>query len=500
MTKKLRNGIVRTAALLTALFVIASLLPAAAPKPLTLSVVQAAPGEALSSGGPAIQAEAAVVMEVNSGAVLYAKNGTTAQPPISLTKLLTCLLAFENGTLTDSVSCSYTSIHGIGSSVTRIGLVNEERLSLKDMLYAILVASADEASYAVAEYIGGKIDTFITMMNDRAKELGCVNSNFVNALGTASEDHYSCAYDLALIASELTKFSEFYQIASSKWYEIPATNKNESRIIAQTHAFLRQTKKYEYAIAGKSGGSLNNSYSLCTYAEKNGMQLVAIILGSPTNDGAYDDTVSILNYAFENYRVYDLLDAESQMSDTYNALFGSCPMFSHGTNEFVYTNDNATLVLPNGADITQVTKSIEYYDVEEYVHGENMIGAVLYQYQGQQIGKTQIIFNNPEFPMSQEEFDAVWPKFLIPPSTLASQGGSGTNTETVTPTPDATPAATPGDGEYTDASQDSVKVQNRRAKILAVTLFAVLFLASLTVIYIAVPMRRRKKNRRRARH
>lgn len=498
MTKKLRNRILQAAALLTSLFVIASLLPSAALKPLTLSAAQAAPGEALTSGGPAIQAEAAVVMEVNSGAVLYAKNSTAAQPPVSLTKLLTCLLAFENGTLTDSVSCSYTSIHGIGSAVTRVGLVYEERLSLKDMLCAILVASADEASYAVAEHIGGKIGAFITMMNERAEELGCVNSNFTNALGAAAEDHYSCAYDLALIASELSKFPEFYQIAGLKWYEIPATNKNEARVIAQTHAFLRQTKKYEYAIAGKSGGSLNNAYSLCTYAEKNGMQLVAVILGSPSNDAAYDDTVSILNYAFEKYQVYDLLDAESQMSDTYNALFGSCPMFSHGTDELVYTNDNASLVLPNGADIKQVTKSVVYYDIEEYIHGENVIGAVLYQYQGQQIGKTQIIFNNPEFPMSQAEFDAVWPKFLIPPSTLASQGGSGANTEAVTPTP----TATPGAGEKNDSSDasETVTVQNRKAKLFSVTLFTVLFLVSLTVIYIVLPMQRRRKNRRRARH
>ncbi len=447
---------------------------------------------ALRADGPEIQAEAAVVMEINSGAVLYAKNSTAAMPPASLTKLLTSLLAFENASLTDTVTCSYTSIHGIGSGVTRVGLVSEERLSLKDMLYAILVASADEASYAVGEHVGGKMDTFLSMMQERAQSLGCVNSHFSNAYGAAADDHYSCAYDLALIASALGKFPAFYEMAGSKWYEIPATNKNEARILAQTHAFLRQTKTYEYAIAGKTGGSVNNTYSLCTYAENNGMQLVAILLGSPTNDAAYDDTISILNYAFENYRLFDLLDAESQMSSTYTALFGSCPMFSAGSHELVYTSDSASLVLPNGADISQVTKSIEYYDVKEYVHGENIIGSVVYRYNGQPVGKTSIIFNNPEYPMSQEDFNAVWPLFLIPPSSLATQGGEGMQT---TPSePDAAPE------KQEDPADTAAQKTNRKAMILSFGLFAVLYLTSLTVIYIVVPMQRKKKYRRRARH
>ncbi len=437
-------------------------------------------------------------MEVHSGAVLYSKEAAAKADPISLTKLMTCLLAFEKGTMTDSVSCSYTSIHGIGKQVTRVGLVYEERLPLKEMLYAILVASADEASYAVGEYLGGgKLSQCLTMMNERAASLGCINTNFANSYGAVKEDHYSCAYDLALIASELCRFPLFYQIAGSKWYEIPATNKNQARIIAQTHAFIRQTKKYDYATAGKTGGSGDSGYALCTYAEKNGMQLVAIVLGSPDSDTAYDDSVAILNYGFENYKVFDLKAAESQMSDTYNALFGSCPMFSYGNGEMVYINDNASLVLPSGGDISRVTKTIEYYDVPEYVHGENVIGAVLYQYDDLRVGKSQIIFNNPEFPISQAEFDALWPKFLIPPSSLPSQGG---NLEIPPGEAEKKPTESIPLSKEEKAQQKAANAKNKQAKILSLSIFCLLFFASLIIIYIAVPSKLRQKHRRRAMH
>lgn len=485
-------------ALILSILTVIAMLPAASPS-IFPKEAQAA-GEPLLPGGPALQSKAAVVMEVHSGAVLYAKNATSKEAPISLTKLMTCLLALEKGNMTDSVPCSYTSIHGIGTKVTRVGLVYEERMSLKDMLYAILVASADEATYAVGEYLdGGKESKCITMMNERATALGCIGTNFTNTYGAAKENHYSCAYDLALIASELCKFPLFYQIAGSKWYELPATNKNAARVIAQTHAFIRQTKKYDYATAGKTGGSGDDGYALCTFAEKNGMQLVSIVLGSPDNDTAYDDSIAILNYGFENYKVYDLKAAESQMSDTYNALFGSCPMFSYGDGEMVYINDNASLVLPVGGDISRVTKTIEYYGLPEYVHGENAIGAVLYQYDGLQVGKSQIIFNNPEFPISQEEFDAIWPKFLIPPANLASQGGDhtvkpGTN-ENGSPKPESKPIS-----KEEKAEQKAINAKNRQAKFLAAAIFSLLFFTSLVIIYITIPSKMRRKRRRRAMH
>ena len=123
-------------------------------------------------GGPSIGAKAAIVMEVGSGAVLYAKNAADSYAPMSLTKLMTALLALEKLDMTDTVKFSKKSIHSIGSSVTRIGLVEDETLSVLDTLYAMLVASADETAYALGEKMGGgKVDKFLPMMNERMKQL-----------------------------------------------------------------------------------------------------------------------------------------------------------------------------------------------------------------------------------------------------------------------------------------------------------------------------------------
>lgn len=454
--------------------------------------------EPILSGGPSIESKGAIVMEVYSGAVLYAKNGTDSLSPTSLTKLMTSLLAFERASLTDTVSCSYKSIHGIGSSVTRVGLEEDERMSVSDMLHAILVASADEATYALAEKVGGgNINTFLQLMNDRMAQLGGVNTTFTSATGTGGSDQTSCAYDIGLVACALARYPAFMKIAGLKWYELPATNLNEARVIAQTHKFIRQTLTYDYAKAGKSGGSdPNGRYSLCTYAERNGMTIVAIVLGSPSDSAAYDDTVSILNYAFENYEAFSLKKLQGQISDSYTGLFDDCPMFSQNETELVYTDEDSTVVLPLGADLTQISKSIEYFDVPEYVHGENVIGQVGYHYQGKIVGRSDIIFFNQEHPMSQEEFDAVWPKFLLPPSVLASQGGTGmpnTPDDTDDPEPEATVTPNP---EEPEEKQDSSK---SGARIGAIVLFILTFVICLIVIYVVLPYRQLKKNRRRRR-
>ncbi len=467
---------------------------------------QASTGDAILSGGPSIEAAAAVVMEVYSGAVLYSKNSTESHSPTSLTKLMTGLLAFEHAGMNDTVSCSYQAIHGIGSKVTRVGLEEDERMAVSDMLYAIMVASADEASYALGEEIGGTMKNFLSLMNSRMASLGGINTTFTSATGTDNTKQLSCAYDLGLIACELAHYPAFMKMASSKWYELPATNLNDARIIAQTHKFIRQTLTYEYAKAGKSGGvASDGTYSLCTYAEKDGMTLVAIVLGSPNDQAAYDDSVSILNYSFENYEVFSMKEAEGEISDSYTGLFTSCPMFSQSGTEIVYNDDNAAVVLPLNADLSQVTKSIEYFELPEYVHGENVIGCVRYRYMGQQVGKSNIIFFNKEFPMSQEEFDAVWPLFLIPPSSLASQGGTGL--PTVTPVPEAPNDSNPNDAngdsndknnDPNDANDDS-NDKKSSAKILAIVISSVIFLLCLAGIYVAYPYYRRKKNRQRTR-
>ena len=477
-------------------------------------------------GGPQIGAKYAVVMEVGSGAVLYSKNATESCSPMSLTKLLTALLALEKLSVTDTLSFSYQAIHGIGSNVTRVGIVENERITVQDGLYAMLVASADEVAYALGEKMGGgKIKNFYEMMNERVQALGGVNSDFSSATGTGGAKQTSCAYDLGLVACALSQYPLFNKIASSSWYEIPVTNLKESRMLAQTHAFIRKTKKYEYATAGKSGGQAEDkTYSLCTYAAREGMTVVAIVLGSPNSDSSYDDTVSIINYAFENYKAHAMKEIENAVNEDYSGLFDYCPMFDDGSGDLVYIDRNSTIVLPRGADPSTLTKTVEYNLPDEYVHGENVIGRVVYLYQGHRVGNAGILYNNPEFPMSQEEFDAVWPYFLIPPSMLPSLGGSGVVIDTsylipsVTPTPEVTPTPAEEDTPATVTSAPKptstplpapgTKTQaedatgflagwsiRAKARLLGGAIFAGLFLPCVIIIFIVLPRRHRRKNR-----
>ena len=469
-------------------------------------------------GGPSIGAKAAIVMEVGSGAVLYAKNAADSYAPMSLTKLMTALLTIEKLDMTDTVTFSKKSIHSIGSSVTRIGLVEDETLTVLDTLYAMLVASADETAYALGEKMGGgKVDKFLPMMNERMKELGGINTEFRTATGTGGTKQSSCAYDLGLVACELMKYPLFFKIASSKWYEVPATNLKEARMLAQTHAFIRKTKNYEYAIAGKTGGvSSSEGYALCTYAEKDGMTVVAIVLGCKSGDSCYDDTVTALNYVFENYKVYSIRSVESSVNASYTGLFESCPMFDDGTGDLVYIDPAAYVVLPHGTTPEVLSKTISYSIPDEYVHGENVIGHVSYFYSNRCVGNAAIIFNNPEFPMSQAEFEAVWPRFLVLPNMLPSQGGSGVVidnsllTANLSPIPTVDPAnasPTPVPPTPTPASDlviekkpetsgflPSVPVRTK-AWLLGGAIFLVTFVPCILVIFVFLPRRARRKNR-----
>ena len=455
---------------------------------------------AIQAGGPAISAKAGIVMEVHSGAVLFAKNATDSCAPMSLTKLMTALLVLENGTMSDTVKCSYTAINGIGSKVTRVGLVVDERVSVLDMLYASLVASADEATYALGEHVGGSSRKFIKMMNEKMAELGGVNTTFSSITGTGTTKQTSCAYDIGLVACELGCRADFMEIASVKWYKIPATNLKEARTIAQTHKFIRQTLKYNYAIAGKSGGQMpdNGGYNLCTYAEKDGMRLVAIVMGSSTDEAAYDDTITMLNYSFENYVCYSMKGAERLTNKDYAGFFDNCPMFTGKDHETVYTDASATIVVPHGADMTKLEKKIEYDIPEDYVHGPNVIGHLIYMYQGAQIGSTDILYYNEEYPLSQKDFNAVWPKYLLSPSLLESVGGPGTGTVVkLSGTKKATPTPTPRPKSVIRWEGTGKK----EAGIKAGVLFGGLFLVFLILIYIVLPMvtigRRSKKKLRR---
>lgn len=370
--------------------------------------------------GPSVYADAAIVMEVTTGLILFEKDIYTAYYPASITKVLTALLALENCSINELVTMSDAAEHNVDGS--RIGLVSGEQVTLRDAMYGMLLESANEVSYAIGEHVAAKVnhtsgsmEEFAALMNARVTELGGVNSHFVNSHGLHSTEHYTCAYDMALIGKEAIQYSEFRKIAGTRTYTIPPTNKNVARPLANHHRFIRKTLNYDYAIAGKTGGTTEALTTLITFAERDGLTLVAVVLHVDTAIHAYEDTINILNFAFENYSLYSIRETELNLELSFPSLFSQTASFSDAENSLVYIGQNSNVVLPNSANFSDATKTITYTPVEEFVHGDNVIGQISYQFAGKNIGYADIIYYNPDYPFTRAEFEARWPSYMIPP-------------------------------------------------------------------------------------
>lgn len=370
--------------------------------------------------GPSTYADAAIVMEVTTGLTLYEKNIYTAYYPASITKVLTALLALENCSMNEIVTMSDAAEHNVYGS--RIGLVSGEQVTLRDAMYGMLLESANEVSYAIGEHVAAKVnhssgsmEEFAALMNTRVKELGGVNSNFINSNGLHEAEHYTCAYDMALIGRAAIQYSDFRKIAGTRTYTIPPTNKNVARPLANHHRFIRKTLNYDYAVAGKTGGTTEALTTLITFAEKDGLLLVAVVLHVDTALHAYEDTINMLNFAFENYSLYSIRDTELNLELSFPPLFSQTAAFSDTENSLIHIGDNSNVVLPNSANFSDAAKTITYSPVEEFVHGDNIIGQISYQFAGKYIGFADIIYFNPDYPFTRAEFEALWPSYMIPP-------------------------------------------------------------------------------------
>jgi D-alanyl-D-alanine carboxypeptidase len=200
--------------------------------------------------GPKVSAEGAIVMEASTGLILYEKNIDKIYYPASITKILTALIAIENSSMGEIVTFSKNAIFDVELDSSRIGIDVGEQLTMQQCLYAILLESANEVTYAVAEHIGGTIENFAKMMNDKAKSIGVKNTNFTNPHGLPDNDHYTSPYDMALITREAMKNETFRKIFATRTYQIPPTNiQKETRYLRNHHRFvLKQEYRYDDCI------------------------------------------------------------------------------------------------------------------------------------------------------------------------------------------------------------------------------------------------------------
>lgn len=252
--------------------------------------------------GPKVVAETAILMDIDSGAILYAKGIDEKRAPASTTKIMTAMLAIEQVPFDTQITFT-DEVNNIEADSTHIGIKPGETLTMKDSAYAILLASANEVSSGVAEHIGGTVQAFVDSMNQRAKDLGCENTHFVNANGLYHEDHYTTARDLAMISCAAFQNETFREIIKTPYYIVPTTNiTNETRWLNNHHKMIFPDKPeyYEGCLGGKTGYTEKAGNTLVTYAERDGMRLVCVVLADINEH--YNDTKALFDYGFQNFQ------------------------------------------------------------------------------------------------------------------------------------------------------------------------------------------------------
>lgn len=338
--------------------------------------------------GPQIVSSAGIVMDAHTGTILYEKNIHNTHYPASITKILTTLLAIENSKMDEIVTFSHDSVYNTGGS--GIARDVDEQMTMEQCLYAVMLASANECAYAVAEHTAGNIETFIQMMNDRAEKIGCQNTHFNNSSGLPDEQHYTTAYDMALIAKEAYKNETFRIISGTKTYTIPFTNKHtDEETYLQNHHqmyYPLKTRKYlyEYCLGGKTGYTTVANSTLVTYAEKDGMTLICVVLDAQ-GSGHYEDTRALFDFCFDNFKKMNVMENETaydQQNTENDGILGNY-------EPFVSLDSKSSIILPIMAEFSDAESKIIYNKEEK-----DILGSIEYTYAGRFVGGANLTATN----------------------------------------------------------------------------------------------------------
>lgn len=253
--------------------------------------------------GEAIQASSGVVMDMDTGAFLYSKNASRKLMPASITKIMTALLVLENTDPDDVITCT-DAVYELDEGASNIALEEGEKISVRDATYALMLESANDAANALAVHIAGSVSAFCDMMNNRAAELGCTVTHFANPNGLTNDEHYTCARDMALIASTAYQNENFRNIIQTREYEIKPTNKTEeSRYFSNHHRMIQPDSDYyvKWCKGGKTGYTEAAWNTLVTYAEKGDLRLVCVLMHGNGADQNYLETTDLLRYGLNNF-------------------------------------------------------------------------------------------------------------------------------------------------------------------------------------------------------
>ena len=356
--------------------------------------------------GPEVYAQSAIVMEADTGLILYAKDIEQKNYPASITKIMTALLALENCELNDEVEYSYYATHSIEYGSSSIARTEGEILTVEESLYALMLSSANECANALAEHIAGSNEEFAVLMNEKAKELGCVNTHFTNPSGLHDENHYTCAYDMALITKAALENEDFRRIAGTDYYTLRATNKNDEELWMQNHHYMiapYRTSKYldDTIFAGKTGYTTDALNTLVTCGKRNGMDVIVVSMRTRSTGEKgvplFTDTAALLDYA-NNFQKLNISENETTfvLDNAYDFSIASNDLNTSAS--LISIDKDSCVILPNSASFSDAVPSISLEEGNK--------AYLTYQFAGQEIGKASVTLKEnteTEFEFSEVE-------------------------------------------------------------------------------------------------
>ena len=373
----------------------------AASAPEDASQTAAEPSSEAASVPPSYHAnaKAALLIDLNTGRTIYEQYADEQVYPASLTKIMTCLLALENGNLSDTVTITENAYADLVSGSSTADLQVGEQLRLEDLLYCMMVESGNEAANAVAEHIGGTIEDFVKMMNERAYELGCTHTHFMNPHGLHNESHYTTARDLSLIVQAALKSENFRTITNTAEYTLPATNLSDERVLKTTNMLIFQNSgnRYYYpkAIGIKTGYTTPAGRCVISAAKSSGMYLLGIICGAETTVletgdiqmESFPECIDLFNYGFDNFSYVSVL------SPLYPVAQVSVLNSAGAEAVAVSPKDDIQILLPNGYDEAQLDVNIELTNesVEAPVQESDVLGHATVSYNGELLAETDLL-------------------------------------------------------------------------------------------------------------
>ena len=411
--------------------------------------------------------------DMSTGTVLLNKSMDVATPPASLTKIMTTLIAIENGNLDDQVAMTEAGLALAVAGSTNLYTVEGESFRLEDMLYGIMLASANDMAQQVAEYVGGgSVDNFVAMMNERAKELGCTGTVFVNATGMPEPGQVTTAHDMALICAAAMKQKPFRKIAKAVNYTIPATAIYAARELITQHPALAEPSSVSIpgVTGGKTGYSDDAGSCAATFAKRDGRNVICITLHADDLPTAMSDTKSAFNYAFKKWKLRELkLEENEELTD-------------------------------GGKILTPVKRTVSECEKQETVtdngDGREKVETV-YLWSGVPVGTSTVL----RAPVAESEPEAAVSSGSAP-AEAAAESGAASLAEPAAETPLAETSEAPA-AEMTTETAEATAVQAaptvqlpfgvtmNRTSFISIAVLALLILLGIILILLTIALRKR---------